>query len=103
MLGFKEFAKIEKKGHLHTKKRKASFETFLFRTPAGGRTLDTLIKSQVLYQLSYGSIVLRVQKYNLFLFPQYFFSTFFIYSCNLLFISKLFAHYTTPINLQTIA
>ncbi len=25
----------------------------LFRTPAGGRTLDTLIKSQVLYQLSY--------------------------------------------------
>ena len=30
----------------------------LFCTPAGGRTLDTLIKSQVLYQLSYGSIVL---------------------------------------------
>ena len=39
---------------------------FDFRTPAGGRTLDTLIKSQVLYQLSYGSIVLWVQKYNLF-------------------------------------
>ena len=25
-----------------------------FSTPAGARTLDTLIKSQVLYQLSYG-------------------------------------------------
>ena len=25
-------------------------------TPAGARTLDTLIKSQVLYQLSYGCI-----------------------------------------------
>ena len=30
----------------------------LFRTPAGARTLDTLIKSQVLYQLSYGCILL---------------------------------------------
>ena len=29
---------------------------FLFCTPAGVRTLDTLIKSQVLYQLSYGCI-----------------------------------------------
>ena len=28
-------------------------------TPAGARTLDTLIKSQVLYQLSYGCIVFR--------------------------------------------
>ena len=27
-------------------------------TPAGARTLDTLIKSQVLYQLSYGCIAL---------------------------------------------
>ena len=27
---------------------------FSCRTPAGARTLDTLIKSQVLYQLSYG-------------------------------------------------
>ena len=27
-------------------------------TPAGGRTLDTLIKSQVLYQLSYKRILL---------------------------------------------
>ena len=30
-------------------------------TPAGGRTLDTLIKSQVLYQLSYKRIFLLVQ------------------------------------------
>ena len=51
-----------------------SLQGFAFGTPAGGRTLDTLIKSQVLYQLSYGSIVLRVQKYNLFSFPQHFFS-----------------------------
>ena len=29
-----------------------------FCTPAGGRTLDTLIKSQVLYQLSYKRIIL---------------------------------------------
>ena len=29
----------------------------LFRTPAGGRTLDTLIKSQVLYQLSYKRVL----------------------------------------------
>ena len=28
-----------------------------FRTPAGVRTLDTLIKSQVLYQLSYKRII----------------------------------------------
>ena len=28
-------------------------------TPAGARTLDTLIKSQVLYQLSYGCIANR--------------------------------------------
>ena len=50
---------------------------FVFCTPAGVRTLDTLIKSQVLYQLSYGCIVcsrkrvarglfsdLRVQRYR---------------------------------------
>ena len=29
----------------------------LFSTPAGVRTLDTLIKSQVLYQLSYGCML----------------------------------------------
>ena len=40
---------------------KAAFQR-LSCTPAGGRTLDTLIKSQVLYQLSYGSIVLWVLK-----------------------------------------
>ena len=31
-----------------------------FCTPAGARTLDTLIKSQVLYQLSYGCIAFRL-------------------------------------------
>ena len=31
---------------------------FRFSTPAEARTLDTLIKSQVLYQLSYGCIIL---------------------------------------------
>ncbi len=55
------------------KTTKAAENQQLFCTPAGGRTLDTLIKSQVLYQLSYGSIVLWVQKYNLFSFPQCFF------------------------------
>ena len=29
----------------------------LYQLPAGARTLDTLIKSQVLYQLSYGCIL----------------------------------------------
>ena len=29
----------------------------VFSTPAEARTLDTLIKSQVLYQLSYGCII----------------------------------------------
>ena len=46
-------------------------------TPAGGRTLDTLIKSQVLYQLSYGSIILWLQKYNLFLYVAQFSATIF--------------------------
>ena len=43
----------------------------LFCTPAGVRTLDTLIKSQVLYQLSYGCIIseLRVQRYGVFRKP----------------------------------
>jgi hypothetical protein len=31
-----------------------------FCTPAGGRTLDTLIKSQVLYQLSYKRILVAI-------------------------------------------
>ena len=53
-------------------------------TPAGGRTLDTLIKSQVLYQLSYGSIVLWVQNYNLFPYLVHFSETFFITQHNIL-------------------
>ena len=31
-------------------------------TPAGGRTLDTLIKSQVLYQLSYKRMLFSKRK-----------------------------------------
>ena len=39
------------------KKKEINFEVYLSRcTPAGARTLDTLIKSQVLYQLSYGCV-----------------------------------------------
>ena len=41
---------------LTTKKRKISLP---LGTPAGVRTLDTLIKSQVLYQLSYGCMFLE--------------------------------------------
>ncbi len=48
------------------KKRKL-LEQLSFRTPAGGRTLDTLIKSQVLYQLSYGSIVCGCKNTTFFL------------------------------------
>ena len=40
------------------KKEEANLRLPLFCTPAGVRTLDTLIKSQVLYQLSYGCIFL---------------------------------------------
>ena len=40
------------------KMKESYFRNSLFSlcTPAGARTLDTLIKSQVLYQLSYGCI-----------------------------------------------
>ena len=46
-------------GFIHTKQKKRG-EKPLFCTPAGVRTLDTLIKSQVLYQLSYGCIVFSI-------------------------------------------
>ena len=36
------------------KTKKRGEKPLFFCTPAGARTLDTLIKSQVLYQLSYG-------------------------------------------------
>ena len=40
------------------KKKEINFSAYLsLCTPAGARTLDTLIKSQVLYQLSYGCIL----------------------------------------------
>ena len=46
----------------HAKKQKgsATATVLLLCTPAGGRTLDTLIKSQVLYQLSYKRIIVVV-------------------------------------------
>ncbi len=60
-----------------------------FCTPAGVRTLDTLIKSQVLYQLSYKRIIskkqfrviseLRVQRYAFFLNPPNIFSFFSVF------------------------
>ena len=58
--------------------------TFLpsFCTPAEARTLDTLIKSQVLYQLSYKRIShLRVQRYALYFIPPNFFAIFFKKLC----------------------
>ena len=60
-----------------------SSSLFPLSTPAGARTLDTLIKSQVLYQLSYGCILsrLRVQRYTLFPKPPNFFGKFFQKSC----------------------
>ena len=49
----------------YTKQDNLAIEIVLFCTPAGARTLDTLIKSQVLYQLSYKRILidLRVQRW----------------------------------------
>ena len=68
------------------KQKKERFSP-LFCTPAGARTLDTLIKSQVLYQLSYGCIIfttsistlpdLRVQRYGVFSKPPNILETFF--------------------------
>ena len=52
------------------KKKRSSVGNFSFCTPAGARTLDPLIKSQMLYQLSYKRISncviseLRVQRYG---------------------------------------
>ena len=49
---------VAKTGHFDTKKVVNSrLPLLLGCTPAGARTLDTLIKSQVLYQLSYGCIM----------------------------------------------
>ncbi len=67
-------------------KKRELHRNSLFCTPAGVRTLDTLIKSQVLYQLSYkrnfskmqSGIVpeLRVQRYAIFLNPPNIFTVF---------------------------
>ena len=71
---------VAKTGHFDTKKVVNSrLPLLLGCTPAGARTLDTLIKSQVLYQLSYGCIIseLRVQRYGVFLKPPNILRTFF--------------------------
>ena len=57
---------IPTEGKVEKKQKAAEFQR-LFSTPAGGRTLDTLIKSQVLYQLSYGSIVCGCKSTTFFL------------------------------------
>ena len=61
----------ENKKNIHTKLRRTNLSALICCTPAGVRTLDTLIKSQVLYQLSYGcsSFVLRMQRYILYFLP----------------------------------
>ena len=46
------------------KKEISQNETSLFRTSAGVRTLDPLIKSQMLYQLSYRRIVFLLNGFN---------------------------------------
>ena len=82
--------------YIKQKKRQTfvSLSSFLLSTPAEARTLDTLIKSQVLYQLSYGCIIfsasfsalteLRVQRYGVFLKPPNFFLFFFDFHQNFL-------------------
>ena len=48
---------LQSQRFFHIKRKSTEISVLFCCTPAGGRTLDTLIKSQVLYQLSYGSIV----------------------------------------------
>ena len=76
-------------------------------TPAGVRTLDTLIKSQVLYQLSYGCIYqriksafldLRLQKYNVFFEPPNFFPYFFNFISSYLFFRTFRTGYRDTLN-----
>ena len=50
----KQFRKSVECDTIRHKKRNQIKSDSFFSTPAGVRTLDTLIKSQVLYQLSYG-------------------------------------------------
>ena len=51
--------RLEHKALILNKKKVGiiSYQFCVLSTPAGARTLDTLIKSQVLYQLSYGCII----------------------------------------------
>ena len=52
-----EWGRKEDEWKGENKKRQLVLWQVVFCTPAGGRTLDTLIKSQVLYQLSYKRVV----------------------------------------------
>ena len=60
------------------KKKPLDFQRLFGCTPAGGRTLDTLIKSQVLYQLSYGSIVCDCKSTTFFDYGNSFFGFFYL-------------------------
>ena len=76
------------KCQIHKKSRWNS-NGFFGCTPAGGRTLDTLIKSQVLYQLSYGSIVCDCKSTTFFDYGNSFFRIFLLVAYNLFNISDL--------------
>ena len=54
---FEKNKELLKKTINRQQKKPSELQRLFGCTPAGGRTLDTLIKSQVLYQLSYGSII----------------------------------------------
>ena len=65
----------------YTKQDNLAIEIVLFCTPAGARTLDTLIKSQVLYQLSYKRIAFEFCgcKGTAFFYNNQIFSSFFCF------------------------
>ncbi len=71
------------------KKKPLELQRLFGCTPAGGRTLDTLIKSQVLYQLSYGSIVCDCKSTTFFDYGNSFFWIFLLIAYNLFNISDL--------------
>ena len=72
--------KVDTKNAQGQKTKKATKIGGFSSTPAGGRTLDTLIKSQVLYQLSYGSIVSGRKITHFFLISDIFQKLFFNYN-----------------------
>ena len=93
--------------YVSSDKKKRDRLNLSFCTPAGVRTLDTLIKSQVLYQLSYGCIYqriksafldLRLQKYNVFFEPPNFFPYFFNFISSYLFFRTFRTGYRDTLN-----